>query len=84
MILNKNPYGVLKYKEFTVSVSANANIPPWTYYGSATLGSITVYGIACKVNNSASRSIATYNANGTLYVYSMDSNDVVVGVTYTD
>ena len=80
------PTNNICYKEVTVSVSANSNVPPWTYYGATLLGlssSDKVIGIACMVADSSVKAIATYRvANDTLYVYSFSANDVVVGITY--
>lgn len=75
----------IRYKEVTISVSANGNIPPWTYYGSNVLGLNSgdkVIGLAVQCDGSGARPIVAYHSNGNIYAYSFTSGNIIVGVTY--
>ena len=79
------PTNNICYKEVTIGVSPNGNIPPWTYYGNNVLGLNSgdkVIGLAVQCDGSSARPIVSYHSNGNIYAYSFTSGDVVVGVTY--
>lgn len=74
------------YKEYSVSVSPNSNVPPYTYYAAFAPdlpSNAIITGVACLVADSSARAIATIRSTlDTGYVYSFTSSAVTVRVSY--